>query len=271
MVWKTDRRWGFLFAFFCAVAWWLAQIGSNPYQTQPGLAIAGRDRFFYFAVVAVAAGGRENAARDGCRRRIADLERTQKLERDILQASEREQQRIGRDLHDNLGPHLAAIGYAATFLENELRASAQPAAAKAEQIREMAGTAVALTRDLARGLVPVRMDGPGLSIALEDLARTTSSVTPGWRSLFTRQATPQSGNPEDGLHLYRIAQEAVNNAAKHGGASKVTIALSQDEDALRLAVADDGKGMTLAAERSGRDGNPLDAISGAHPRRRVAD
>jgi signal transduction histidine kinase len=179
------------------------------------------------------------------------------LERQILRTSEREQQRIGRDLHDSLGPQLAAIRYAATFLANELRERGQPEAAKAEQICKMTADAGSLAHDLARGIFPVQMDGAGLTMALKDLASTTSRLT-GIAVSFYEAGEILVEDPEDGMHLYRIAQEAVNNAAKHGGPRKITIGLSKLQDALRLTVADDGKGMVPSPD--GPRGMGLDSM-----------
>jgi len=241
VVWKTNRRVGFAFALFCALTWWGAHFGSNPYRTGWGFALAVVGWLFYFSVLVVAAAA-VKAHQELDRARIQTLEHTQELKRQILQTSEREQQRIGRDLHDSLVPHLAAIGYAATFLADDLRRRDQPEAAKAEQLREMAGEAVSLARDLARGIFPAQTDGSGLSLALEELASTTSRLT-GMSVSFCETGDIQVEDPEAGMHLYRIVQEAVNNATKHGGARKVTILLNKSEDSMRLAVADDGKGM----------------------------
>ncbi len=256
VVWKTGRRLGFVFASLCAATFWGSHIGGNPYLTRWGFALAVAGWWFYFLVLVVAAAALK-AKRELARARIASLERTQELEIQILQTSEREQQRIGRDLHDSLGPHLAAIGYAGTFLANDLRRREQPEAAKAEQIREMAGEAVSHARDLARGIFPAHIDGAGLSIALEDLARTTSDRT-GLSVSFYETGNPQVAAPEEGMHLYCIAQEALSNAIKHGSGGKVTIALNQSDDALRLTVADDGKG--LAPLPGGLRGMGLDSM-----------
>jgi signal transduction histidine kinase len=115
VVWKTSRRVGLAFALFCALTWWGAHIGSNPYRTGWGFAVAVVAWLFYFAVLVVAAAA-VKAHQELDRARIQTLERTEELERQILRTSEREQQRIGRDLHDSLSPHLAAIRYAASFL-----------------------------------------------------------------------------------------------------------------------------------------------------------
>ena len=174
-----------------------------------------------------------------------DVTLQRKVEKEILDTQDRERERVGRDLHDSLGPHLAAIAYAASFLTNDLRRRDQPEAAQAEQIREMVSQAMSHAQDLARGLFPTQMGGPVLSIALQDLARTTSKLR-GMVVSFHEEGDTQIETLNDGMHLYRIAQEAVNNSAKHGGAKRVTIILSQDENSLRLDVVDDGKGMALS-------------------------
>lgn len=245
----TDRCMGFIVAFLCAAIWCAAQIGGEWYHTKLAFVLAVATRLFYFMVLVVATAALK-AQRELDQARISTLERAQELEREILRTSEREQQRIGRDLHDSLGPHLAAIGYAATFLTNELRKREQPETEKAEQIRQMVSEAVSLTRDLARGLFPVQMDGSGLAVALQDLARTTSRLT-GTSVSFYETGDAVIADPEGAMHLYRIVQEAVNNATRHGGAQNVTIVMSKNESFLTLAIADDGKGMTTTQSSTG--------------------
>ncbi len=245
-VWKAGPRVGYLFASFCAVIWLVAQLADNPYRTGWGLTLAAIARLFYFVVLVVAVSAVHNR-RKADRERIVSLERTQQLEREILRTSEREQQRIGRDLHDSLGPHLVALGYAANFLANDLRQREQPEAAKAEELRDLAAAAVSLTRCLARGIFPTHMDGTGLAVALHELADITTRLT-GTAVSFFENGHANIANPEIGLQLYRIAQEAVNNAVRHGAAKAITVMVSQDGNGLRLIVADDGKGMSPGAE-----------------------
>lgn len=242
VVWKTGRRLGFACAALCAATFWVAHIGSHAYEARWEFVLAVVARLFYFAVFVLATAV-VKAHRQLDRARIEALERTEELERQILRASEREQQRIGRDLHDSLGPHLAAIRYSATFLANDLRQSNPPAALKAEQIGQMAADAVSLAQNLARGISLVPMDGAGLAVALEELASATSRLT-GMAVSFCDRRNTHGDDPADGIHFYRITQEALNNAAKHGGARKVTIVLNKSEDSLRLAIADDGKGIS---------------------------
>ena len=256
VVWKTSRRLGFAIAFVCAVTYWVVDRESNPYQTHWGFALATVGWWFYFSVLVVAAAA-VKAKRGLDAARIETIERAEELDRQILRTSEREQQRIGRDLHDSLGPHLAAIRYAATFLANDLRRRDQPEAARADRIGEMAGGAAELARNLARGIVPVQMYRGGLTIALAELADITSRQT-GMSVSFYETGDTQVAALEDGMHLYRIAQEALSNARKHGGARKVTMVLNKSADAVHLTVADDGKGMPPS--RNGPRGMGLDSM-----------
>ena len=163
LCWSHGKRvgaWASLFAFLCAVTFWASHIASNPYQTGWGFALAVFGWLFYFAVLVVAVAALK-AKRELDRARIETLERAQELELQILRTSEREQQRIGRDLHDSLGPHLAAIGYAATFLANDLRQRDQPEAAQADKIQRDGGRAPSRSRGTWPGeFSPCRWTGP---------------------------------------------------------------------------------------------------------------
>jgi len=175
-----------------------------------------------------------------------DITRRKHLELQILAAGENEQQRISRDLHDSLGPHLAAIRYAATFLEEELRQRDPAAATKAARIGGMAGEAVTIARDLARGIFPGQLDILGLAAALEELTETTSRRT-DMCVTFSQTGTLRATAPADDLHLYRISQEALSNAVKHSAARHVKLVLHHGENALQLTIADDGTGLPLSS------------------------
>lgn len=249
VVWKSGQRFGFIFALFCSIVWWIAQIDDNPYKTNWGFGLAILTRLFYFCILVVAVAA-VDARRELDRKRIESLEHTQELEREILRTSEREQQRIGRDLHDSLGPHLAAIGYAASFLADDLRNLDRPEVVKAEKIGEMVGDAISLTRDLARGICPVQMDSAGLAAALDDLASTASRLT-GLSITFSDSGNTLVADPEVGMHVFRIAQEALNNAVKHSAAKHISIGLSAYKNSTRLVIADDGKGISELANGTG--------------------
>ena len=109
--------------------------------------------------------------------RIALLEHSQQLEREIVQISEEEQRRIGRDLHDGLCQCLAAMACSASSLHDDLQQlRATKEAEAAEDLAELLRDAVVQTRDLARELVPAHLDQVGLDLALESLANSVSRL-----------------------------------------------------------------------------------------------
>ena len=175
----------------------------------------------------------------------------QRLEHEILQISEREQQRIGRDLHDDLGQQLAGLSIMSAMLSRSLSAREAPEAPEATKISDLLKKTVAMTRSLARGLHPVAAEPDGLVSALHDLAaRMTSLFNIGCQFECTGEV--QVNDNTAATHLYRIAQEAVSNGFKHGQAKHVRIGLSAGAEALTLTVKDDGCGIgTLDPQRQG--------------------
>jgi PAS domain S-box-containing protein len=171
-----------------------------------------------------------------------------RLEKEILEISEREQQRIGRNLHDDLGQRLVGISYMSHQLAGALQAIGSPEAGQAAKITALLNDALSLTRSLARGLHPVALKSGGLIAALADLADRTAEIY--------RVACHFDG-PDDeppltdiaATHLYRIAREAVTNAVNHGHAEKIDIALGFTTGHTELRVADNGCGMPRLSPR----------------------
>jgi PAS domain S-box-containing protein len=165
-----------------------------------------------------------------------------RLEQEILEISERERQRIGQDLHDDLGQQLAGGWCLSQALENDLRGRAPEVAASAARITETLQNALALTRSLARGLHPVAVEAGGLGAALKDLAARTSEI-------FHTNCTCRLPSPvplfdhATATHLYRIAQESVTNAVKHGKATRIAIVFEADAGHAVLTISDDGVGL----------------------------
>jgi signal transduction histidine kinase len=240
-VWWIGISAGLFITALAGAAWWFANLDTHPYITLLGYSWALVNREFYFCVVvfAVMAVRNKQEADDA---RIRMLEEQRQLEEDIVSVSEHEQQRIGRDLHDGLCQHLAAIGCAARVLADDLRAQAVPAARDAVMIEESIQQAVLEARNLAHGIFPVHVDRNGLSAALSDLARVTSRLT-GVSIRFEEASEVHLDNPEFSMHLYRIAQEAVANAVRHGQAKEIIITLHLTPGSLVLQIDDDGKGI----------------------------
>jgi signal transduction histidine kinase len=167
----------------------------------------------------------------------------------LLESSEREQRRIGQDLHDGLGQHLTGIAFMSKALEQKLLARSLPEeAADAVGIARLVNQAIAMTRELSHGLLPVQLEAHGLMSALHHLADEV-------REVFHVSCRFECDEPilVDDLsvatHLYRIAQEAVHNAIKHGRAQEIVIAISPSVSAPAracLTVSDDGVGCAAA-------------------------
>ncbi|MBS0657073.1 MAG: PAS domain S-box protein [Verrucomicrobia bacterium] len=176
---------------------------------------------------------------------LAEMERgRQRLEQELREIGFREQRRIGQDLHDGLGQHLTALELMCEALRSDLEGSHPEAAAQARQIGLFLREAISQTRALARGLAPFRLKAGGLVAALEELAEMTSAAGVARCRVNTRVKVQLSD--EVAIQLFRIAQEAVNNAVKHSQAREITINLTRTDGALRLEILDDGSGFRAA-------------------------
>jgi len=173
---------------------------------------------------------------------VRDITRRKRLEREILEISGREQRRIGQDLHDSLCQHLAGIGFMGKVLERKVSTSQPVEPVDVSEIVELIDQAITLTRGFARGLNPVRLEADGLMLALTELASNVEKLF-GITCGLEYKDPVLIGDNAVATHLYRIAQEALNNAIKHGKADKVTIAMKQEGEACLLTVEDDGLGI----------------------------
>ena len=179
-----------------------------------------------------------NAEVEGIARDITERRR---LERELLEISNREQRRIGHDLHDGVCQQLAAITYLLDILGDQLQEKSAPEFAEAERIGILLNEANTQARNVARGLFPVRLEEHGLVLALEELAASASSryrIT----CRFVCEATPVKVDSEAELHLYYIVQEALLNAVNHGKSTSVIVTLAAEGERLKLTVQDNGEG-----------------------------
>jgi PAS domain S-box-containing protein len=168
-----------------------------------------------------------------------DISRRKRLEAEIVRISEREQERIARDLHEGLGQQLAGISCLSNILKGNLAARGAEETAVASKISSLLDVAVAQTRNLALGLQPVAPEPDGLLSVLEALA---ARVTDLFR-ISCRFHCPHRVLLDDNAmatHLFRIAQEAVSNAIRHGRAGRIEIALSSTPAQIILSVRNDG-------------------------------
>ncbi len=172
---------------------------------------------------------------------IRDITERKRLEKEILEISEREQRRIGQDLHDGLCQHLAGIEMLSQVLAQKLTPKSKDAAARATDIARAVRESISQTRLLARGLSPVTLEAEGLMAALAELAVNTEKMF-RVNCRFDCPNLVKMDNHAAATHLFRIAQEAVSNAIKHGKAKNISLQLREDAAQLRLRVDDDGAG-----------------------------
>src|SRR6476469_3443839 len=147
---------------------------------------------------------------------LQDATARRQLEREVREASNREPQRIGNDLHDGLGQEITRLALLLRGLENQAEREAPTLSPAIEEVALLVNDAIFTTRALARGLTPVTFDRGGLAFALEELARRLSAMFHIDVRCDADHAIDRGLTSANALHLYRIAQEAVTNAAQHG-------------------------------------------------------
>jgi two-component system sensor kinase FixL len=180
---------------------------------------------------------------------IRDITERKRLEREILEISEREQRRIGQDLHDGLCQHLAGIELMSQVLEQKLVRRAKAAAARAGDIARNVRDAISHTRLLARGLSPVTLESEGLMSALQELALNTEKIFRVPCRFDCHPPVLVSDYPA-ATHLFRLAQEAVSNAIKHGRAKRILIRLKEERGRMILSIIDNGSGFPARIPKS---------------------
>jgi PAS domain S-box-containing protein len=173
---------------------------------------------------------------------LHDVTERKRMEKQILEISESEQQRLGRDLHDALGQHLTATAFMAKALAMKLAAKSQEDAPDAAHIVLCVNHAILTTRHMSRGLCPIDLASEGL---IAGLKRYTAAIKEmfGVTCLLTAETDALVKDESTIGHCYRIVQEAVNNAIRHGKAEKVEIQLAARGASIALTVRDYGRGL----------------------------
>ena len=171
-----------------------------------------------------------------------DITDRRRLEKEILEVTDLERRRIGQDLHDGLCQHLAGIELMSHALEQTLAKKASTEAAQAAKIAEYVRESIAQTRMLARGLSPVEPEPNGLMSALDELAVSTEKLFKVGCHFRCGTAVLVHDNTV-ATHIYRIAQEAVSNALRHGKATIIEIGLAAANERMILTVEDNGLGI----------------------------
>lgn len=179
-----------------------------------------------------------------------EVVRRERLEREVLEVCEREPRRIGQDLHDGVCQHLTGISLLARSLHQTLAARGDSATAEADRIARLIGDGIDQVRRVSHGLHPVAADPDGLRMALEAMAK---GVRESGRiaCTFNCPSPVHVNDPMAATHLYRIAQEAVQNAIRHASPRAIAISLQSDDRGILVKVVDDGRGMIPDPARRG--------------------
>ena len=170
-----------------------------------------------------------------------EMAERQRLDREIAQVADRERRRLGQDLHDRLGQHLTGTALAAQVLKEKLATKSAPEVTEAEKLVRYVEEGIDLTRNLARGFFSPELEADGLSVALEGLAENISERF-AINCIFHGEESIPLRDSAVATQLYRIAQEAATNAAKHAAAENIDIRVTIDGSELTLAIIDDGVG-----------------------------
>ena len=174
---------------------------------------------------------------------VTNITERKRLEQEILDVSSRERQTIGRDLHDGLGQELTGVALMLRSLATRFQHQFPEGVATLNEIVGVVNQSIENARALARGLLPVRTDSGGLPFALRELATRSRDIY-GLEVNFRAEIWPEITLTETSAsHLYRIAQEALTNAARHGQAQRVDILLMVTRNTFLLRITDDGVGM----------------------------
>ena len=206
---------------------------------------------------------------------VRDISERRTLEQEILRIAEEERRRIGQDLHDGLGQMLTGTGLIARGLARQVARGEMPSTEDMEEVVSLIKESDAYARNLARGLVPVELDERGLAAALERLAENAEHF---FGVVCTVETVGASGGKLPNAvptHLFRIAQESVTNAVRHGRAEHIAITLAHGPDQIRLRVQDDGHGFpttlrTGGQEAPGRQASEHDTTASSPPDRSLS-
>ncbi len=180
---------------------------------------------------------------------LRDVTERRNLEREIQEISEREQRRLGQDLHDGLGQSMTGIAFLAKVLQQKLQGKHAEESDAAGNIANLINEALAQTRRLSRGLCPVDLETNDIEAALEQLAENLRTLF-GVKCDMRCDPDINITDNDVAVHLYRIAQEATSNAVKHGEAKNICVSLTTTGSRLMLRVADDGAGFPQEPQKN---------------------
>ncbi|WP_440998793.1 PAS domain-containing sensor histidine kinase [Fodinibius sp. SL11] len=184
---------------------------------------------------------------------VNDISERRRLEQEILRISEEERRNLGQDLHDGLGQMLTGIHLISKNLARKLESNGIPGSDELQEISDLIKEADEYAKALAHGLVHIDFKEEGLNTALEQLAQQVEKLFDVSCVVSNKEKINLHNNMQ-GMNLYRIAQESISNAVKHGRASNIRIDLKTENGSLKLSVKDDGIGFTESRNKKKKTG-----------------
>lgn len=181
---------------------------------------------------------------------FVDVTSRRKLEKEIVNTSEKVRRQIGQDMHDILSSDLAALTMKIGNLKDRLENKGIEEAEELEALAEMARQAANETRTMSHALVPVALQEEHLAAALENLCREQDDLSDLQIRFDGARDEDLPRNKQTATHMYRIAHEAITNADRHADANTVTVRLQREDGALVLTVRDDGGGISPNVDQS---------------------
>lgn len=173
---------------------------------------------------------------------VTDVTDRKELEQELLEVSDREQVRLGQEIHDGLCQHLVSTGFSIRSLEQKLSRRELPEAALAQEVAALIDGAITQAYDLVGGLFPAQLAGEGLASALQEFLHRVSLRHATRFSL--EYPEPMELDPAQATHVFRITQEAVINALKHARPEHVRVRLVENDGLIELSIENDGRPMS---------------------------
>jgi len=256
-VWFVDVFLGVLISALSVVAWISTNIAAGEHYSSYFIPLWNALIMFAFYLVVVGLLAKlrtlQRELEERVRRRTAaltrEIEERLRLQRQLLETSEREQRRISHELHDGLCQHLTGLALASHVLGQKLAAQASPETVAASRLVALVEEAIELTRTLARGLHPMEAQTGLFTDNFQALAASTSKRHHVTCRFEEHQSAPLP-DVNVATHLFRITQEAVANAVRHGQAKQINIGLDSADDEIVLTITDDGVGLPENARNS---------------------
>jgi signal transduction histidine kinase len=248
--WYVGRNFGITISFLSVAIWTIGDLLAGASYSNPLIPAWNAAIVLAFYLIAVVLLFRlhtltrelEDRVKQRTQALTQGMAERERLEKEIIEISEREQRRIGHDLHDSLCQHLTGTALAGRVLEEKLAAKASPEASDAGQIVSLIEEGILQARNLARGIMPVELDSEALMSALAELANTITARS-RLTCVFTRDEDVLIPNATAATHLYRITQEAISNSIRHGKPQRIDINLATHKGVTTLTIEDDGSGL----------------------------